>query len=112
MNPKQLSAIALLPCLKQIKGFDEEDFFSNIENYSDNICMFIHGNAFSIYYTLKDCIYIDWTYAKTFKEKKLIYNHFSSLAKKVKIQLANNNFWNNHTEHIHARYYYLYRKSK
>lgn len=107
MTPKQIAAIALLPYLKKIKGFDEDDFYYSISSYRNELGILIVDNSYCIYYNLKNYVYVDWTYADTFRAKRLGLEFLKSFNKPIKFQLANKNFCSNHCSHIQARYYWL-----
>jgi|GEM_PF-4477685 len=107
MLPKQLSAIALIPLLKKIVGFSEDDFYNNLLLYKNELGILIVDNSCCIYYEFDKYVYVDWTYADTFKAKRIGIQYLKSLGKPVKICLANKNFYINHSKHIQDKYYWL-----
>lgn len=106
-SPKQLAVFSLFPLLKTISGFNENDFVENVVNYDREIGFLVNDTSICIYYNLKNYVYVDWTIANTFREKRMLLQHLKSFNKPLKIRYSNKNLYWNHTEPIVGRYYWL-----
>lgn len=102
MTPKQILASNLYPLIKNIKGFDEEDFFENIRTYSKEIAMFVKDDSVCLAYNLKNCVYVDWTIATNITDLKAIVAFLVSFNKPIRFRYANKEFVSNHQEKING----------
>lgn len=102
MTPKQILASNLYPLVKDIKGFDDEEFFENIRTYRNEIAIFVKDDSVCLAYNLKSCVYVDWTIATNKTDLKAIGAFLVSFNKPIRFRYANREFASNHQEKINS----------